>query len=290
MSDNGAYVPTRQTVPNAPVVTDRPGPGIGPPREPGHARHRAGDLDGAEAACRRILQPDPRHADALHLLGLLAYHRGRHSEAADAIALGPGRPAFLYNLGVALKALGRDPHAIAAYEGALRLRPGDPDALSNLGVALHEAGRPDEAILRFEAALRADPDHADALYNFANLLRLRGEGGQAVAMYRRAREIVPRRADILAGLGGTLMDRGRDAEAIESLRHALEIDPAAYDTVTITAPAAHAALGPPVVSQAFTVSRSGPTTSALVVQLSNVGGGLTHGGVLLGLVGHMVCS
>ena len=39
---------------------------------------RAGRLESAETEYRRILGADPVHADALHLLGVLAHQRGEH--------------------------------------------------------------------------------------------------------------------------------------------------------------------------------------------------------------------
>jgi protein O-GlcNAc transferase len=39
--------------------------------------HQVGDLDRAERIYRHILAMDPRHADSLHLLGMIEYQRGR---------------------------------------------------------------------------------------------------------------------------------------------------------------------------------------------------------------------
>ena len=68
-------------------------------------RHRAGDLDGAETLYRQVLQADPDHAAAWHLLGVLATHRGQPDQALDligrALARAPHEGAFHLNLGVA---------------------------------------------------------------------------------------------------------------------------------------------------------------------------------------------
>jgi glycosyltransferase involved in cell wall biosynthesis len=48
-------------------------------------RLRAGDIDGAEAMAREILSARPGNADALHILGLCAYERGRVDEALRAL-------------------------------------------------------------------------------------------------------------------------------------------------------------------------------------------------------------
>ena len=48
-------------------------------------RHQAGDLDSAEQAYRVILENQPDHADALHLLGLVLYQKGDPAQATDLI-------------------------------------------------------------------------------------------------------------------------------------------------------------------------------------------------------------
>ena len=47
------------------------------------SRHQAGDLHRAEEIYLQVLQQDPRHHDALHLLGLVYHQTGRHDEASE---------------------------------------------------------------------------------------------------------------------------------------------------------------------------------------------------------------
>ena len=44
--------------------------------------HQSGRLAEAERLYRQILQTDPRHPDALHMLGVLAMQSGQHQAAA----------------------------------------------------------------------------------------------------------------------------------------------------------------------------------------------------------------
>lgn len=192
------------------------------------ARHRAGDLDGAEAAYGAILDAQPDHPGALHLLGVLDHQRGSHEEAvariARAIELAPGKAAPLNNLGAALKALGRLAEALEAFGEAVRLDPAYADAHANLAAALQALGRTDEALPRFEAALRLRPDHLDALYNLGCLL-LGRDDGRALATLRRAGELAPHRGDVLNNLGNALLARGRAEDAADALRRATAADP-----------------------------------------------------------------
>ena len=112
--------------------------------------HQAGRLAEAEAIYRQILALDPRHADSLHLLGVLALQAGRSDLAVDLIrqasALLPDEPAMHSNLGEACRRLGLLDEAIAECRRAIEIQPDFTDAYNNLGVALREQGRFGEAV------------------------------------------------------------------------------------------------------------------------------------------------
>ena len=73
--------------------------------------HRLGRIAEAEPLYRQVLDAAPRHADALHLLGLALHQSGTGSEAVDlvrrAIAERPNVPDFYSNLARMLENLGR---------------------------------------------------------------------------------------------------------------------------------------------------------------------------------------
>ncbi len=68
--------------------------------------HRAGRLAEAEAIYRQLLAADARHADSLHLLGMIENQRGRTDIAVSmiraAIAINSNEAAFHSNLGTVL--------------------------------------------------------------------------------------------------------------------------------------------------------------------------------------------
>ena len=49
------------------------------------ALHQHGMLGQAEAIYRKLLEIEPRNADALHLLGVIAYQTGSHQNSVDMI-------------------------------------------------------------------------------------------------------------------------------------------------------------------------------------------------------------
>ena len=145
--------------------------------------HRQGRIQEAEQVYRRILDAEPNHAGALHLLGVVRQQQGDHQTALEligrAISLSgpqrPSRPAPLpqagepsdsaaqhNNYGTALQSLGRFEEALASFRRALAIRPQYPQALANAGLALASLGRHHEAVGSFRKGLELDPENAHA--------------------------------------------------------------------------------------------------------------------------------
>jgi protein O-GlcNAc transferase len=175
--------------------------------------HQAGRLGQAELLYRRALQADPRRADALHGLGMIASQRGQNDLAADligqALRINPGHAPAHNNLGVVLKDLGRLQEAEASCRRALRLHPGYAEAHNNLGVTLWMQGRLEEAAASYEQALGLRPDYAAAHNNRGLALRDLGRLDEAVASYERALHLNPNYAEALTNLGIASKERGR---------------------------------------------------------------------------------
>src|SRR5262249_5256316 len=140
------------------------------------ARHylQSGDLRQAESCCRQVLQMDPSHADALHLLGGLAYRSGHFAAAAElvgeAIARGRRNASWRADMGLILQALGRIGDAAAYYQEALRLRPDFAEAHASMGHVLTQLGRLDDAVRHCREAVRLRPDFPAGHNNLGNAL------------------------------------------------------------------------------------------------------------------------
>src|SRR6266446_7524783 len=89
--------------------------------------HHAGRLPEAEAIYQQVLAQDPRNADALHFLGVIALQVGRNEIAVDllrrAITVSSAVAKFHSNLAVALSTLGHAEEAIAECRKAIQLKP-----------------------------------------------------------------------------------------------------------------------------------------------------------------------
>ncbi|MEZ5648877.1 MAG: tetratricopeptide repeat protein [Alphaproteobacteria bacterium] len=130
--------------------------------------HRAGRLPEAEKLYRRILNRNPNHTDALHLLGLIANRMGAHDAAIDLIQRAaknqPRRPDILSNLGLVYSMTNRHADAIVVLQRAITLG-GVADIRFNLGNAYQGLNRHSEAAAAFVKALEKAPTLADAWLN-----------------------------------------------------------------------------------------------------------------------------
>jgi predicted O-linked N-acetylglucosamine transferase (SPINDLY family) len=162
-------------------------------------RHQAGDLHAAEGIYRQILRQDPRQADALHLLGMIAHQVGQHNSALNlirsAIEIDPNAAPFHNNLGGVNMALGNLPDAVRSFQRAVELMPESSEHHYNLGNALQELGELDRAVASFERALQLAPEHAATYNNLGNTLSLQWKLAEAAECYRRALQLQPESLD-----------------------------------------------------------------------------------------------
>ena len=93
----------------------------------GMTLHRQGKLADAERCYGEVLQRQPDHFGALHLLGVIARQTRRTERAVElikrAIELNPKLAAAHINLGNALMDLKRPAEALASYDKAIVLKP-----------------------------------------------------------------------------------------------------------------------------------------------------------------------
>ena len=191
--------------------------------------HQAGRLAEAEAGYRQVLARDPRHADSLNLLGVIAAQCGHPDAAieliAQAIRLNDGVAGYHINLGLTEQGRGRTDVAAECYRRALELAPEDADAHNNLGIILQDQGQFDAAAAHFERSLAARPDHAEALINLGLARRNQGRLEEAVACGERAIALRPNSAEACNNLGLALENLGRVEAALTHYRQALVLRP-----------------------------------------------------------------
>lgn len=123
---------------------------------------RQGDLDGAIAQLKGMLDKNPKDANALFLIGMAYVKKKIYPEAAGAFLqvteLAPNFAAAHHQLGVSYQGLDEPDKALEAYKKALDLDPANTDAFYNSGLILFKQSRIDEALVQFEKAVVLKPD------------------------------------------------------------------------------------------------------------------------------------
>jgi tetratricopeptide (TPR) repeat protein len=187
-------------------------------------RHQSGSLDGAEILYRQVLAADPRHADSLHLLGLIAYQLQRHEIAVElirqAIGVDPRQALYWFNFAVALRDLGRFDEAAKSYREAIVLKPDYTEAHSNLGGLFKDQGKLEDAAACYRRVVALRPDCADSLNDLGAILQELEQLEQAADCYRRILDKQPGHAVARNNLAIALLGQGRANEAMEEYRAA----------------------------------------------------------------------
>ncbi|MFD1627019.1 tetratricopeptide repeat protein [Azospirillum griseum] len=191
--------------------------------------HRQGHGDEAQSAYRRILALDPSHADALHLLGLIAHQTNEVAQArrliGTALRVSAHFPTAWNHLGLVFEAEANRHAATRAFQTALALSPNFPEALTHLGLARQNAQRFDEAHRLHARSIRLLPDNHAAHTNIGHLCELKGRFAEANAHYRRSAALRPNSPDSQNNLATMAMLAGTPAQTRQFLERALRLAP-----------------------------------------------------------------
>jgi tetratricopeptide (TPR) repeat protein len=165
-------------------------------RELGDAHLESGDLKGAEAAFRRVVEMDATYGLGFAKLAQVLLEQGRTLEALEAIteaAARGGDPFFIAAIrGDIYAEMERHNEAAEAYDQALEIEPDDHWALHQAALEHGFAGHTLRASQLFEAALEHDRDGChQTLVDYGDHLRRLGRIGDAVKLYRKAVAAVP---------------------------------------------------------------------------------------------------
>ena len=147
-----------------------------------------GDLRGAEAAFRTVMEIEPDYADGPVNVARARLQEGDVETAIplleQALELSPGLARAHYFLGTALRALGRYDEALAEFEAARAQYPRDRVVLNQIGRIHFLERRFDDAVAVLEEVLRIDPEDLQAHYNL--MLSHQGAGRPEEAARERA--------------------------------------------------------------------------------------------------------
>ncbi len=195
----------------------------------GVALHRQEKLMEAERIYGEVLQQQPNHFGALHLLGVIAAQTRRTERAVELIRKAIGLNAKVAdahnNLGSALLDLKRPAEALASCDTAIALKPDYAEAYSNRGTALQDLKRPEEAVANYDRAIALKPDFVEAYYNRGNALKDLKRLEEALASYDKVIGLKPDFAEAYSNRGIALHELKRSEEALASYDKAIALKP-----------------------------------------------------------------
>jgi Flp pilus assembly protein TadD len=163
------------------------------------AHQQAGRLEEAKNLYLQILATDPRHAESLYGLGLVAERSGNSEVAARmfrrAVSSDPGNDEVRFHLATVLQTSGKYGEALGEFREVLRRSPDHVLARFRVGNLLQLEGKLGEAIAEYQGIVKLRPDSYDAQFNIGNVRRLQGELAEARRCYEDSLRIRPGSAD-----------------------------------------------------------------------------------------------
>jgi tetratricopeptide (TPR) repeat protein len=179
------------------------GPAPGPKRDPHEALRSMkimaeadrsvarGDVPGAIASYRQVLDAEPMSVDARVRLAQLLVTQERNDEAAHllaaAAAIAPKEPELRRRLGDAYFALARYRQALEAYDAGLALHPAGHDIRDARWRLLNQVGRHAQMLAEAVSAIAADP--SDGMARYARALACCGRGSDDAYIAALKREL-----------------------------------------------------------------------------------------------------
>ena len=122
--------------------------------------------------------------------GVVHFEASRLTDAEHsfeaALALAPGRPSVLANLGAARVRLGKYEEALPVLQQATTAEPANADAWGHLGTACAETGRMEDALKAFDRALQINPDLTEGWSRLGGVMRELGQLDEAAGCFERA--------------------------------------------------------------------------------------------------------
>jgi predicted O-linked N-acetylglucosamine transferase (SPINDLY family) len=195
--------------------------------EHGISLHQQGRLAEAEAVYRSVLAREPRHFDALYMLGVTRFQNGFAAEAREligrAVALRPKSAQALSALMAILLTLEQGEEALEISDRILAINPNDLDTLYNRALLLSRLRRFAEALVLFDKVLARNRNSADALFERGNALVALSRYEEAAEAYGKLLRLQPSHIGALTNRGNVLLDLRRHGEALDCYDRVLAV-------------------------------------------------------------------
>ncbi len=189
---------------------------------------RAGKREEARQQLDQLVQKKPDDAEAVHMLGIMAYQERNYEDAIKHMQRSlemASKPSFYSNMGNVYADLRQFAKAKDAYQSALRLDPSLAAVYGNWGNMYRAQNKPEQAIFQYQKGLRIDPNNEDIHLHMASLFFDMKRYPQAIEKYQKVLTINPKRLEALNNLGSIYHQQGDAENAVKYYEKALELAP-----------------------------------------------------------------
>ncbi|MDH4130624.1 MAG: tetratricopeptide repeat protein [Gemmatimonadota bacterium] len=203
----------------------------------GDSAWAAGEYYRARLAYQKALEDDPRNAQALFRLGILASWDGLLDSSLTLLARArtaePRDPEIRLHQAKVLSWAGRYGEAVAQYDSLLAEQPDNQEAALGRARTLSWSGRLTEADDSYATMLARDPSNVEALAGRGQVALWSGDRDAAAPWYERALELDPKHVISLIGMAQVRQGQTRPDEATEYINQALALAPTDRDAQRI---------------------------------------------------------
>lgn len=195
--------------------------------------HRKGLMARAKSTYEEIIKINPKHANALFLLGVVYAQKSKHQQAVDcigkAVACKPDNASFHFVLGNSLAELGKFDQAISSYDQAIALSPDYAEAYLHRGAALHELNQFELEIWNYDQSLALNltntGERIKAYFKRGCAMKELKLWPEALDSFDQAINLNPDHAEALCNRGNILAELNRFEEAATSYNKSIALEP-----------------------------------------------------------------
>lgn len=188
-----------------------------------------GDLDGADAAARHVLERDVLNPSAMATVVQIAQQRGRLDSVEPlvqrALQVNPRSVMHLNWMAIVREADGDFQAAEKLLRNALQIDPDHGGSMANLGAFLGRHGKAEEAVPLLERALRIEPGNVQARVNLGTAFGRLGRLGEAIEQFEIAVDGGLEQTVVYNALARAYGQQGDLETAAGWLERSLELDP-----------------------------------------------------------------
>ena len=192
----------------------------------GFALLNQGRHEQAKEILEKAIKINPKHFDALHLLGIIAAQVKNHALAISffdkAVKLNRTNPFFYFNRGNAHIEANQIDNALINYNKSIDLDPLYAEAYFYKAIALTAKNLLSEALVSINKAIQIKPDHAEYLTNRGGILAKLNLFEEALISYDMAISLNPNHALAFNNRGNVLKNLNQFEDALKSYDKAIE--------------------------------------------------------------------